>query len=128
MPSTMIPGNRTLGEVFDQELSVGRSGVGPDVIFDDQHKTEFLDGGEVETFVSNAGGLAAVADIGHDGDFAALHARAQGDSAENGNQITQRRYRGDDVLALDVAEVRGGVASFGWRSGLGHVLHHDVGG
>ena len=40
-------------------------------------RPEILHGGEVDAFVGDAGGLASVADVGHDGDVASLEARAQ---------------------------------------------------
>ena len=116
------------GEVFAAVLHVGRRGVGPEIVFDEEHEAEILHGGEVDAFVGDAGGLAAVADVGHDGDVAALQARAQRDAGEHGNQIAEHGDGRDHVALFDVAEVRGAVAAAGGRIGLGHVLHHDVAG
>ncbi len=73
------------GEVFAAVLHFRRRGVGPEIAFDEKHEAKILHGGEVDAFVGDAGGLASVADVGHDGDVAALQARAQRDAGEHGN-------------------------------------------
>src|SRR5580692_3839307 len=73
------------GEVFAAILHVGRGGVGPEIALDEEHKPKILHGGEVDAFVGDAGGLAPVADVGHDGEVAALQARAQRHAGEHGN-------------------------------------------
>src|SRR5271169_6535787 len=64
------------GEVFAAVLHFRRRGVGPEIALDEKHEAEILHGGEVDAFVGDAGGLAAVADAGHDGEVAALQTRA----------------------------------------------------
>ena len=61
-----------LGEVFHAELHVAGSGVAPEIVLDDQNQPELLHGGKVEALVSDAGGLAAVADVSQSGDVACL--------------------------------------------------------
>ena len=87
-----------------------------------------MHGGEVDAFVGDAGGLASVADVGHDGEVASLQARAEGDAGQHGDQIAEHGDGRDHVALFDVAEVRGAVAALGGRVGLGHVLHHGVAG
>ena len=59
------------------------------IAFHEQHQAEILHGGEIQSFVSDAGGLAAIADIGHDRDVASLEARAQRHAGEHGDQVTE---------------------------------------
>jgi hypothetical protein len=77
--------SRAFGEVLAAVLHFGRRGVGPEIALDEEHQAEILYGGEVDAFVGDAGGLASVADVGHDGDMAALQARAEGDAGEDRN-------------------------------------------
>src|ERR1022692_4252367 len=65
------------GKVFAAVLHFRRRRVGPEIALDEEHETEILHGGEVDAFVSDASGLAAVADIGHDCQVASLQARAE---------------------------------------------------
>jgi hypothetical protein len=57
-----------------------------------------------------------------------LQTRAQRHARHYGNEIAEHRDGRDHVALFDVAEVRGAVAAFGGRIGLGHVLHHGVAG
>ena len=116
------------GEVFAAVLHFGRRGVGPEIALDEEHEAEVLHGGEVDAFVGDAGGLATVADVGHDGEVASLQARAQRDAGEHGDKIAEHGDGRDHVALLDVAEMRGAVAALGGRIGFGHVLHHGVAG
>src|SRR4029077_13493490 len=63
------------GEVFAAILHFGRRRIRPQVGFNKEHQAEVLNRGEVDAFVSDAGGLASIADVGHDGDVASLQAR-----------------------------------------------------
>jgi hypothetical protein len=95
-----------LGQIFDTELHVRGSGVGPQIIFDEQNESEILHGGEVQAFVGHAGGLSAIADVGHDGDVLPLQTCAQRDTCQNWDQIAQGRNRRDDVALQVIAEMR----------------------
>ena len=93
-----------------------------------EHEAKILHGGEVDAFVGDAGGLAAVADVGHDGDVASLQTRAEGDAGEHGDKIAEHGDGRDHVALFDVSEVGGAVAALGGRIGFRHVLHHGVAG
>ena len=82
-------GDGTLGEVFHFELHVRGSGVGPQIVFDEQYESEILHGRKVQAFVGDAGGLAAVADVGHDGDVSSLQTGTEGDTSEDRDQIAK---------------------------------------
>src|SRR2546427_4106560 len=115
-----------LGEIFHAELHVGGRGVSPEIIFDEEHQAEVLHGGEVQTFVGDAGGLSTVADIGHDRDVASLKTGAESYAGEHRNQIAESGDGRDHVAFFDITEMRGCITAFGGRTSLGHVLHHDV--
>ena len=116
------------GEVFAAVLHFRRRRVGPEIRFDEEHEAEILHGGEVDAFVGDAGGLASVADVGHDGNVASLEASAERDARKHGDEIAEHGDGRDHVALIDVAEVRGAVATLGGRVGLSHVLHHGVAG
>src|SRR5215467_2716730 len=117
-----------LGHVFATVLHVRGGRVGPQIRFDDEHEAEILNRREVDAFVGHSRGLTAVADISHDRNIASLQTRAERDARKNGNEIAEHGDGRDHVALLDVAEMRGAVAAPGGRIGLGHVLHHGVGG
>ena len=94
------------GEIFDSELHVRGSGVGPQIIFDQQHESEVLHGCEVQALVGYAGGLSAIADVGHDGYVLPLQTCAQRDTCQNWDQIAQGRNRRDDIALQVIAEMR----------------------
>ena len=59
------------------------------IIFNEQHQAKILHGCEVQAFVGDASGLAAIADVGHYRDVLALQTRTQRHACQHGNQITQ---------------------------------------
>ena len=86
-------------------MHVGGGGVSPEIIFDEEHHAEVLYGGEVQTFISDAGGLSAVSDVGHDRDVAPLKTGAESDTGEHGNQIAESRDGRDHIAFFDVTEM-----------------------
>ncbi len=59
-------GDCALGEVLHAELHVRRSGVCPQIIFDQQHESEVLHCSKVQPLVRHPRGLTAIADVSHD--------------------------------------------------------------
>ena len=72
-----------------RNLPVDRSRVGPEIVLDDENEAELLDGGEVDAFIGDAGGLAAITDVGKGGDVPALQASTQTGTGEDGDEIAQ---------------------------------------
>src|SRR5258708_23584296 len=79
--------NGAFGEVFAAVLHFRGRRVGPEIAFDEEHEAEVLHGGEIDALVGDAGGLAAVADVGHDRQVASLQARAQRHARDHSNDV-----------------------------------------
>src|SRR6185437_4118665 len=84
--------------------------------------------GKIDSFIADAGGLPAIADPGEASKFFSLKARTERDAGHYGKQITQHGDGRNHVALLGVAVMRGPIIAVSRRSGLGHVLHHDVTG
>ncbi len=76
--------------------------------------------------MGHTGGLPTITNPRQGGDLLALQARAQGHAREDGDEVAEHRDRRDHVAGRDVAIVRGAVFTMRGRTGLRHVLHHDV--
>jgi hypothetical protein len=117
-----------IGKIFDGDLAAHWRGVGPKIIFKDHNERRFLRSREIQAFVENAGGAAAVADPGHGDDFLAQIAAGHGDAGHNRNEIAEHGDGRDDVEISEVAEMTRAVFALGRRSVLGHMLREDVPG
>jgi len=84
-----------------------------------------LRGREVQSFVEDASGAAAVANPRHGHDFLAQIAAGDGHASHHGNQIASMEM-GETMCKLSRSP-KWLVPSFPWwRIVLGHVLHEDV--
>src|SRR6266581_3274827 len=45
-------------QVFHRELQLGWRGIGPEIVFHDQHQPQFLHGGKIDALISDAGRLS----------------------------------------------------------------------
>src|SRR5438445_5934484 len=99
-------GDGALRKISNAKLHVSRRRVSPEIVFDEQHQAEVLNGREIQTFIRDSSGLATVADVSHDGNFASLKARTKRHAREHGNKIAEGRDGRDHVALVDVSEVR----------------------
>src|SRR5213594_4545798 len=99
-------GNGALREIFYAKLHVGGRGVSPEIVFDEKYQAEVLNGGEIQAFIRDSSGLAAVANVGHDSNFASLKARTKRHAGEHGDEIAEGRDGRDYVALVDVSEMR----------------------
>jgi len=117
-----------VSEIFEGHLAAHRRGIGPQIIFEDQHERGFLRRGQIQAFMENASGTAAVTDPGHSDDFLADVASGHGDSGHHRDEIAKHGDGGDNVEIFEVAEMTGAIFAFGGRSVLSHVLGENIAG
>ena len=115
-----------IGKIFERHLAAHGRGIRPKIIFENEDERGFLGGGEIQAFMENAGGAAAIADPGHGDDFLAEVAAGHGNAGHDGNEIAEHGDGRDDVEIIEIAEMAGAVFAFGGRSVLGHVLRENV--
>ena len=115
-----------VGQIFDRDLAAHGRGVGPQIIFEDEDERGFLRSGEIQAFVKNAGGAAAIADPGHGDDFLAEIAAGHGHAGHDRDEIAEHGDGRDDVQSFEIAEMAGAVFALGGRSEFGHVLSENV--
>jgi hypothetical protein len=115
-----------IGKIFDGDLAAHGRGIGPQIIFENENERGFLGGGEIQAFVEDASGAAAVADPGHGHDFLAKVAAGHGYAGHDGDEIAEHGDWRDDVEIIEIAKVAGAVFAFCGRGVLGHVLGENI--
>ena len=113
-------------QIFDRDLAAHGSGVGPEIIFEDEDEGSFLRSGEIESFVKNACGAAAITNPGHGHNFLAEITPGHGNASHDRDEIAKHRDGRDDVQSFEIPEMASAVFALGGRSEFSHMLSKNV--